>query len=146
MPNDSPLEPTTQSSALVKGGVVPSLQIDGALKAAAFYEQALDATTVSALPADDKGRTMHVHLYINGSSVMLGDPYPEHGYPSVKGQGFNLTLIVDDIDFWWTRAVDAGMTPTMPVSEMFWGDRYGQLRDPFGVVWAMNEPRNLRRH
>ena len=83
---------------------------------------------------------MHVHLHINGSSVMLGDGFPEYGHPAEKPQAFNLTLTVDDIDAWWRRAVDAGAEIAMPVAEMFWGDRYGQLRDPFGVVWALNQP------
>ena len=84
---------------------------------------------------------MHVDLYINGSSVMLSDAYPEYGHALQKPQAFNLTLPVDDIDAWWKRAVDAGATVVMPVADMFWGDRYGQLRDPFGVLWAMNQPK-----
>jgi len=83
---------------------------------------------------------MHVHLYINGSSLMLSDAYPEHGHPFKTHQGFSLQLVVDDIDSWWERAVAAGVEVVMPVERMFWGDRYGQLRDPFGVLWAMNEP------
>jgi PhnB protein len=55
------------------GGVIPYLTVDGALKASAFYQEAFDAREVFAYPPDDKGRTMHVHLYLNGSSVMLGD-------------------------------------------------------------------------
>ena len=123
----------------VKGGVVAYLQVDGALKAADFYRRAFGAELAFAYPPDDKGRTMHVHLYINNSSFMLGDAYPEHGVPLEKPQAFNIMLPVDDIDAWWQRAVDAGATVVMPVADMFWGDRYGQLRDPFGVLWAMNQ-------
>jgi len=123
----------------VKGGVVACLQVDGALRAAAFYQRAFGAEQAFAYPPDDKGRTMHVHLYINGSSVMLGDPYPEHGCAYQPAQGFNLTLMVHDIDACWQRAIDAGATPVMPPQDMFWGDRYAQLRDPFGVLWAMNQ-------
>jgi PhnB protein len=94
-----------------------------------------------AHPVDDKGRTMHVHLYINGNSVMLSDAFPEHGCPLEQPQGFNVMLPVDNIDVRFQRAVDAGATAVMPVADMFWGDRYGQLRDPFGVVWAMNQPK-----
>lgn len=126
----------------VKGGVTPYLTVDGAMKAADFYERAFGAELAAAHPADDQGRTMHVHLYINGSSVMLSDAYPEHGHPLQPPQAFNLTLQVDDIDAWWQRAVAAGATAVLPVSEMFWGDRYGQLRDPFGILWAMNEPKH----
>ena len=132
----------TQSSAVpVKGGVIAYLQVDGAMKAADFYKGAFGAEVAAAHPVDDRGRTMHVHLYINGGSVMLSDAYPEHGYALQKPQAFTLMLPVDDIDAWWQRAVDAGAAVVMPVAEMFWGDRYGQLRDPFGVLWAMNQPR-----
>jgi PhnB protein len=124
-----------------KGGLIPYLQVDGAMKAADFYQRAFGAEVAAAHPVDDKGRTMHVHLYINGSSLMMGDAYPEHGHSLQKPQAFNLTLQVDDIDAWWKRAVDAGAEVVMPVADMFWGDRYGQLRDPFGVLWAMNSPK-----
>ena len=125
----------------VHGGVVAYLQVDGAMKAAEFYRRAFGAELAVAHPVDDRGRTMHAHLYVNGSSVMLGDAYPEHGHPLVPPQGFQLLLAVDDIDAWWQRAVAAGATVVMPVADMFWGDRYGQLRDPFGIVWGMNQPR-----
>jgi PhnB protein len=131
------------STADVKGGVIAYLQVDGATKAAEFYRRAFGAQVVAAHPVDDKGRTMHVHLHVNGSSVMLSDSYPEFGHPAEKPQAFNLTLMVDDIDAWWQRAIDAGAEIVMPVEQMFWGARYGQLRDPFGVVWAMNQPTHV---
>jgi uncharacterized glyoxalase superfamily protein PhnB len=121
-----------------KGGIVAYLQLDGALKAADFYKRAFGAEIAHAHPPDDKGRT-HVHVYINGSSLMMGDPMPEHGCPYEPAAGFNLTLPVDDIEAWWKRAMDAGCTALMPPADMFWGDRYGQVRDPFGVIWAMNQ-------
>jgi uncharacterized glyoxalase superfamily protein PhnB len=123
-----------------KNGLLPYLTVDGAVKAAEFYKRAFGAEQAFMVPADEQGRTMHVHLYINGSSLMLSDAYPEHGHPLVKPQSFSLQLVVDDIDNWWERAVAAGAEVVMPVELMFWGDRYGQLRDPFGVLWAMNEP------
>jgi PhnB protein len=131
---------TQPQAADVKGGVVAYVQVDGATKAAEFYRRAFGAQVVAAHPVDDKGRTMHVHLHINGSSVMLCDCYPEFGHPTEKPQAFNLMMTVDDIDAWWRRAVDAGAEVVMPVADMFWGARYGQLRDPFGVVWALNQP------
>ena len=127
------------ATAEVKGGAVVYLQVDGATKAAAFYERAFGARIVAAHPVDDQGRTMHIHLHVNGSSLMLGDFYPEHGHPKVAPQGFSVVLPVDDIDAWWARAVEAGAQVTMPVSVMFWGDRHGQLRDAFGVTWGLNE-------
>jgi uncharacterized glyoxalase superfamily protein PhnB len=125
----------------VKGGVVAYVMIDGATKAAEFYKRAFAAEIAAAHPVDDKGRTMHIHLYINNGSLMLSDAYPEYGHPAVKPQGFTLTLNVDDIEFWWKRAVDAGVEVVMPLADMFWGARYGQLRDPFGIDWAVNQPK-----
>lgn len=124
----------------VKGGVVPYLSIDGAMKAADFYVKAFGGEIATAYPPDEKGRTMHVHLYVNGSSVMLSDFYPEHGHGHEKPQAFNLNLQVDDIEAWWKRAIDAGCTPIMPPQKMFWGDTYAQCADPFGVMWSMNQP------
>lgn len=121
--------------------LVPYVTVDGAYKAAEFYKAAFGAEEAFAVPPDEKGRTMHLHLYINGSSLMLCDPYPEYGHPHKGHEGYTLQLIVDDIDFWWDRAVKAGAEVVVPVERMFWGDRWGQLRDPFGVLWAVNETR-----
>ncbi len=127
---------------LVKGGLTPYLQVEGAAKAADFYIKAFGATEAFRYPVDDKGRTMHIHLYVNGSSLMLSDSYPEHGHPHRPAQGYTLTLHLGagEIDAWWARAVDAGAEVTTPLQQMFWGDRYGALKDPFGVIWAMNAP------
>ena len=124
----------------VLGGLVTYLSVDGAVKAADFYVRAFGARQAGLHPPDEQGRTMHVHLYVNGSSLMLSDPYPEHGHPWVQPQGFSLMLMVDDIQAWWDRAIAAGATAVMEPEDMFWGDRYGQLRDPFGVSWALNQP------
>jgi uncharacterized glyoxalase superfamily protein PhnB len=124
----------------VKGGVTPYLTVDGATKAAEFYKKAFAAEVVAIHPPDEKGRTMHAHLYINGSSVMLSDAYPEHGHPLQAPASFNLTLQVSDVDSWFDRAAEAGCTIVLPAQDMFWGDRYGQLKDPFGVLWAINGP------
>jgi uncharacterized glyoxalase superfamily protein PhnB len=123
-----------------KGGLTPYLSLDGALKAADFYKKAFAAEVAASHPPDEKGRTMHVHLYINGSSLMLSDAFPEHGHPLQTPAGFNLTLQVGNVDEWYDRAASAGCTAVMPPQDMFWGDRYGQLKDPFGVLWAINGP------
>jgi uncharacterized glyoxalase superfamily protein PhnB len=124
----------------VLGGVVPYLSVDGALKAAEFYQRAFGAEQVFAYPPDDKGRTMHVHLYVNGGSLMLSDFYPEHGHGFEKPQAYTLHLEVEDVDTWWQRAVDAGSEVVLPLQLMFWGARYGQIRDPFGVLWSLSAP------
>jgi PhnB protein len=128
------------STPQVKGRAVPYLTVNGAVKAVEFYKNAFAAEVAAIHPPDEKGRTMHAHVYINGASVMLSDAYPEHGHPLQAPAGFNVTLPVDDIDAWYQRAVDAGCTAIMPPADMFWGDRYGQLKDPFGVIWALNMP------
>jgi uncharacterized glyoxalase superfamily protein PhnB len=125
----------------VKSGAIPYLSLDGALKAVEFYQKAFGAEIAAMQPADAKGRTMHAHLYINGASVMMSDFYPEHGHAVVAPAGFNILLTVDDIDALYQRAIDAGATATMAPQDMFWGDRYGQLKDPFGVTWALNQPK-----
>jgi len=124
----------------VKGGAVPYLTVDGAAKAAEFYKRAFAAEIAALLPPDAKGRTMHAHVYINGASVMLSDAYPEHGHPLREPAGFNVMLPVADVDGWHARAVQAGCTSVMAPTDMFWGDRYAQLKDPFGVLWALNGP------
>jgi uncharacterized glyoxalase superfamily protein PhnB len=125
--------------AETKGGVVAYLNVDGALAAAEFYKKAFGAVVAAQQPADDKGRTMHVHLYINGSSVMLSDFFPEHGHAKVTPQGYSLVLMVDDIDTAFKRAVDAGATALTQPQKMFWGDYFGALKDPYGVDWGMNQ-------
>jgi uncharacterized glyoxalase superfamily protein PhnB len=140
---DTPAKDTTRNAAApntVKGGIIAYLTVDGAIKASEFYKKALGAEQVNLHPADDKGRTMHSHLYVNGASLMLADAFPEHGHSLVPLQGFSLMLPVKDVDTWWQRAVDAGCAPTMKPADMFWGDRYAQAKDPFGVLWAFAGP------
>lgn len=123
----------------VLGGVAPYLFVSNAAAAAEFYAKAFGATEVARAPADSQGRLMHVHLVINGGSVMLSDPFPEYGSPQKEPQAFMLHLQVDGIDDAFQRAAKAGAEITLPVQLMFWGDRYGQLRDPFGIAWSMGE-------
>ena len=129
----------TDLSQPVLGGVAPYLFVSNAAAAAEFYAKAFGAKEVARAPADPQGRLIHVHLVINGGSVMLCDPFPDHGHPHQPPQAFTLHMQVEDIDGKFRRAVDAGAAVALPVQPMFWGDRYGQLRDPFGVLWSMNE-------
>jgi PhnB protein len=127
------------ANAPVQSNVIAYLNVDGAMEAARFYQRAFGATMAALAPPDDKGRTMHVHLHLKGASVMLSDFFPEHGQAKVAPQGFSLVLAVSDIQAEFQRAVDAGAEVVQPVSEMFWGDQFGALRDPFGVSWGMNQ-------
>jgi uncharacterized glyoxalase superfamily protein PhnB len=140
---DAPASGTPPNA--VKGGVIAYLCLNGAIKAGDLYKKALRAEQAHMHPADDKGRTMHLHLYINGSSVMLSDPFPEHGGNFAPAAGYTLMLPVKDVDAAWQRAVDAGFTGNMAPADMFWGDRYAQAKDPFGVQWAFVGPQTTGR-
>jgi PhnB protein len=134
------LEAPVMPKVETKGGVVCYLAVDGAIKAADFYKTAFATEQAFAYPPDEQGRTMHIHLYVNGASMMLGDFYPEHGHAVEKPAGFTIQLIVDDAQAWFDRAVAAGCEGVVPVQEMFWGDTWGQVKDPFGFIWAFNQP------
>src|SRR5688572_23745987 len=129
--------PTAPANPPVLGGVAPYLCLDGAGQAADFYRRAFGAEEMARMPPDASGRTMHIHLVVNGGSLMLCDPFPEHGHPLQPPQAFTLHLQVADVERWWQRALDAGAEVVLPLQDMFWGDRYGQLRDPFGVSWSL---------
>src|SRR5262249_54858041 len=105
----------------VLGGVAPYLSVAGANRAAEFYERAFGAKEVGGHPVDTSGRTMHIHLYINGGSLMLSDPFPEQGHPLQAPQAFTLHLQVDDVASWWDRALSAGCEVVLPLQVMFWG-------------------------
>jgi PhnB protein len=84
---------------------------------------------------------MHCHLEINGGGLMLSDNFPEFGLPPVQRSHSDvMQLVVADGDAWWDRAIKAGCRQKMPFAVAPWGDKYGQLTDPFGVTWAINSP------
>jgi PhnB protein len=119
-------------------GVTPYLMVRGAAEAAEFYKRAFGAEEVMRTAAEDGKRLIHCHLKINGADVMMSDEFPEYGASLGEGpNGVTLHLQVDDADEWWARATDAGATVVMPLAEQFWGDRYGQVRDPFGHTWSI---------
>lgn len=121
-------------------GVIPYIGLDGAGAAADFYAKAFGATEArERVLADDGKRYMHIQLVINGGSLMLSDAFPEWGRPWQPSSSYTMQLLVEDIDAWFDRAVAAGCTVTQPVELMFWGDRFGAVKDPFGVEWAFNE-------
>lgn len=119
--------------------VTPHLICANAAAAIEFYKKAFNATETSRLPGPG-GRLMHASLRIGDSAVMLVDEMPEHGAlspKSLKGSPVAIHLYVEDADAAAARAVAAGAKLTMPVTDMFWGDRYGQLEDPFGHRWSI---------
>ena len=125
-------------------GVTPHLTIPsrGASAAVDFYIIAFGAEVLHRRLADDGERLIHAHLLINGASVMLADEFPEHtGQSNIRPVGVSLHLRVADPDVWWTRAmVVGGAEPVVDMADQFWGDRYGQLRDPFGHTWSIGGP------
>lgn len=133
-------EPKSSASGPVFGGVVAALQVRNASDAVDFYKRAFAAEELNRIPSQDGKLLLHSHLRINGGSLILNDAFPEQGYPLQTPQAFTLHLQVDDVDAWWNRAVEAGCEVTMPLGLMFWGDRYGQLRDPYGVAWSLGAP------
>jgi uncharacterized glyoxalase superfamily protein PhnB len=124
----------------VMKGVIPYINVEGAIEALAFYEKAFAAKELARMPAEDGKRLMHGHLEINGGSLMVSDVFPEAGYHHQPSHSFTMQLVVDDAEAWFNRAVAAGCEVTNPVQVMFWGDKWGSVRDPFQVHWAFNEP------
>ena len=122
-------------------GLTPYLTILGGRgqEAVDFYARALGAELVFSTMADDGKRYFHGRLRINGAIVFFSDDFPEFrgGVASPAPGGVTLHLQVDDADAWAGRAVDAGAEITQPVTDAFWGDRYGQFRDPFGHAWSV---------
>ena len=119
-------------------GVVAYINVEGAAEASVLYQRAFGAVELARMPyKDGDGRLIHCHLALNGGNLMLSDFFPEHGFDPEKPQGYTLHLQTPDVDAAWERAVKAGLEVVMPIQLMFWGDRYGQLKDRFGVRWSL---------
>jgi PhnB protein len=124
-------------------GLAPHLTIRGgnAAEAIEFYSRAFGAREIGRHMAEDGKRIMHAHLTVNGASLMLNDDFPEHGgAETAPPAGVTLHLQVDDADTWWDRAIEAGAIVRFPIDDQFWGDRYGQVDDPFGFTWSIGSP------
>jgi uncharacterized glyoxalase superfamily protein PhnB len=137
--------PDTQSAAPVKPvpegthTVTPHLVCAGAAGAIEFYKRAFQAVEMLRLPSPD-GKIMHACIRIGDSNVMLADESPKCGAlgpKSLNGSPVTIHLAVEDVDAVVERAVAAGATVIVPVQDMFWGDRYGVLQDPFGHNWSV---------
>lgn len=117
----------------------PHLVCAGAAAAIEFYVRAFGAIELSRLAGPD-GRMMHAMVRIGDSMIMLNDEFPEMGVLGPKarnGSSVTIHLYVKDVDAAFAQAVKAGAVVKMPVTDMFWGDRYGILQDPFGHSWSM---------
>ena len=121
------------------GSLTPGLAIRGAAAAITFYVKAFGAKELSRMPGPD-GKIMHAELKIGDRILFLGDEMPEMGSPSPQtlgGSPVAIMLYVKDVDAVFARAVAGGAKPLTPPADMFWGDRYGTVVDPFGHRWSL---------
>lgn len=119
--------------------VTPHLVCAGAADAMEFYKKAFGAVELHRLPGPD-GKLMHGALRTGDSTVMLVDENPQwqaFGPKYLKGSPVTIHLYVEDADAVFAQAVASGASAMMPVTEMFWGDRYGVVTDPFGHNWSI---------
>ena len=119
--------------------ITPHIVVRGAVEAAAFYARAFGAEEVSRVPVPG-GRVMSLELRIGDATVMLADEFPEMGVLSplsLGGTAVVLQVQTADADALWARAVAAGATVLQPLRDAFWGERHGQLSDPFGHKWGI---------
>jgi PhnB protein len=120
-------------------GITPYLVVRGTEKALEFYRKAFGARETTRLTAPD-GKIMHAEMKVFDQIVMLSDEIPEQGRLSpeaLKGSPVSLFVYSRDVDAAMARAVAAGATVSMPAADMFWGDRFGSVTDPFGHSWQM---------
>lgn len=129
--------------------IVPYLTVRGGVAAIKFYEEAFGAEEVARMMADDGERVLHAELEINDSTLMLSDEFLDMtggGTVSpISASGASVTIHMDfkkpkHVDEVMAQAEKAGAIVIMPAQDVFWGARYGKLRDPFGHVWAFNAP------
>jgi len=119
--------------------VTPHLVCDGAAAAIEFYKKAFNAVETARMQTPD-GKIMHASVRIGDSNVMVVDEFPDYGSVGPKklnGSPVTLHVYVPNVDQVFEQAVAAGATVKMPVADQFWGDRYGQVVDPFGHNWSI---------
>lgn len=130
---------TVQAIPAGMTAITPHLVCRDAAKAIEFYQQAFGAVEYGRLPTPD-GKLMHALINIGGACLMLVDEFVDQGVFSplgLNGSPVTIHLYVTDADATFAKAVAAGAKVTMPLADMFWGDRYGRLLDPFGHQWSV---------
>src|ERR1700694_3435426 len=117
--------------------------VKDASKAIEFYQRAFGAKSDGGIFKTPDGKVMHAELEIGDSRLMLADEFPGMGSckspQTLGGTTTTLNIYVEDVDRLFNQAVAAGATVTMPLANQFWGDRYGQVTDPFGHSWALGQ-------
>ena len=125
--------------------LTPYLVVNDAAAAIDFYKAAFAAEELSRHKAPHSDRIMHAHLIVNGGAFMLSDDFSaqmsgKSETPlALGGTPVTIALEVEDAHAWWNRAVSAGATVIMPLADQFWGQRYGQFTDPFGIKWSISQ-------
>lgn len=136
---------SARSGAPARSPLVPHLVVRGAVDAIEFYKKALGATEVYRMPTPDGSSLLHAELHIVGAPIYLVDEFPEvpsaaRAPKSLGATTASIHLNIDgNIDDAFNRAAAAGMTVLIPLADMFWGDRFGKLQDPFGHQWTMSK-------
>jgi uncharacterized glyoxalase superfamily protein PhnB len=118
--------------------VTPFLTLKDAKAAIKFYKEAFGAEEISIMEID--GRVMHAHIKIGNSAIYMGEECAERGKLGAESRGFatsSLLIYTEDVDSAFDKAVKAGCKVVMPVGDMFWGDRYCHVTDPFGQEWSI---------
>jgi PhnB protein len=119
--------------------VTPHLSLKNAAKALEFYKEAFGAQILEKCDTPD-GKIMHAVIQIGNSRLMIADEFPQCGITSpqsLKGSSALFHIYVEDVDAFFNKAIKAGGKVVMPIADAFWGDRYGQLSDPFGHYWSV---------
>jgi PhnB protein len=119
--------------------VTPYLAVDDAAKAIEYYKRAFGAKERVRMDAPN-GKIGHAELEVGDSLVMLSDPFPQASTKPPKelgGTSGSVFMYVEDVDSVVQDAIDAGATVKMPIEDMFWGDRFGTVEDPFGHLWSI---------
>lgn len=115
--------------------LTPQLAIDGCDKAIDWYKKAFGAELTSRAPDPSGKKVWHASMRIGDSQFFLNDVFPDMGGGAVTA---SLWIYTDKVDSWWKRASETpGAKVTMPIADMFWGDRMGQIQDPFGNKWTL---------
>ena len=130
------VKPIPEGSHTITAGLV----VKDARKAIEFYKTAFGAKELDVMLGLDGRSVMHAELKIGDTMIYLGDEFPDMGTVSPQtlgGTPVSLNIYTEDCDAMFKRAVAAGATVKMPLADMFWGDRYGKLTDPFGHQWGI---------
>jgi len=139
MENESMTQSTVKAIPEGIHTITPHIVIRDAGQAADWYKQAFGAQERGRIPVPG-GKFMQIEMWFGDSPVMIADEFPAAGVLSPQSIGGNPVVLhfsTENVDALWRRAIEAGAEIVQPLEEQFWGDRYGQIRDPFGYRWGL---------